>query len=255
MIKKLARRLTAVAVLSLAVAGVQAETLSVAATPVPHAELLDFVKPKLKAEGVELRVRVFNDYVQPIQATVDKAVDANFFLHRPYLDSFNKEHKTNIVPVPEAAVHVEPFGLYSRKIKSLNDLQDGATVVLPNDPSNGGRALLLLQKAGIIKLKDPTNILSTSRDLAENPHKLKFRELDDADLALINTNYALAAGLQPTRDALLLEGADSPYANIVTARPDNAESPAIAKLMKALRSPETRKFIEEKYKGAIIPAF
>ena len=264
MIKKLARRLTAVAVLSLAVAGVQAETLSVAATPVPHAELLEFVKPKLKAEGVELRVRVFNDYVQPIQATVDKAVDANFFLHRPYLDSFNKEHKTNIVPVPEAAVHVEPFGLYSRKIKSLNDLQDGATVVLPNDPSNGGRALLLLQKAGIIKLKDPTNILSTSRDLAENPHKLKFRELDaaflpraldDADLALINTTYALAAGLQPTRDALLLEGADSPYANIVTARPDNAESPAIAKLMKALRSPETKKFIEEKYKGAIIPAF
>ena len=159
MIKKLARRLTAVAVLSLAAAGVQAETLSVAATPVPHAELLDFVKPKLK---------------------------------------------------------------------------------------------------------DPTNILSTSRDLAENPHKLKFRELDaaflpraldDADLALINTNYALAAGLQPTRDALLLEGADSPYANIVTARPDNAESPAIAKLMKALRSPETKKFIEEKYKGAIIPAF
>ncbi len=108
MIKKLARRLTAVAVLSLAVAGVQAETLSVAATPVPHAELLEFVKPKLKAEGVELRVRVFNDYVQPIQATVDKAVDANFFLHRPYLDSFNKEHKTNIVPVPEAAVQSSP---------------------------------------------------------------------------------------------------------------------------------------------------
>ena len=255
MIKKLARRLTAVAVLSLAAAGVQAETLSVAATPVPHAELLDFVKPKLKAEGVELRVRVFNDYVQPIQATVDKAVDANFFLHRPYLDSFNKEHKTNIVPVPEAAVHVEPFGLYSRKIKSLNDLQDGATVVLPNDPSNGGRALLLLQKAGIIKLKDPTNILSTSRDLAENPHKLKFRELDAAFLPRALDDAELAAGLQPTRDALLLEGADSPYANIVTARPDNAESPAIAKLMKALRSPETKKFIEEKYKGAIIPAF
>ena len=127
-----------------------------------------------------------------------------------------------------------------------------------------GFGIKLLQKAGIIKLKDPTNILSTSRDLAENPKKLRFRELDaaflpraldDADLALINTNYALAAGLQPNKDALVLEGADSPYANIVTARPDNAKSPAIAKLMKALRSPETKKFIEEKYKGAIIPAF
>ena len=264
MIKKLARRLTAVAVLSLAAAGVHAETLSVAATPVPHAELLDFVKPKLKAEGIDLKVRVFNDYVQPIQATVDKAVDANFFLHKPYLDSFNKEHHTDIVLVPDAAVHVEPFGLYSRKVKSLADVKNGATVVLPNDPSNGSRALLLLQKAGLIKLKNPDNILSTSRDLAENPKKLRFRELDaaflpraldDADLALINTNYALAAGLQPNKDALVLEGADSPYANIVTARPDNAKSPAIAKLMKALRSDDVKKFIEEKYKGAIVPAF
>lgn len=264
MIKKLARHLTAAAVLSLAAVGAQAETLSVAATPVPHAELLDFIKPKLKAEGVELKVRVFNDYVQPIQATVDKAVDANFFLHRPYLDSFNKEHGTNIVPVPEAAVHVEPFGLYSRKVKSLDEVKSGATVVIPNDPSNGGRALLLLQKAGLVKLKDPNNILATSRDLAENPKKLRFRELDaaflpraldDADLALINTNYALAAGLQPNKDALVLEGEDSPYANIVTARTDNAESPAIARLMKALRSEDVKKFIEEKYKGAIVPAF
>lgn len=264
MIKKFARQLTAAAVFVLSAAGVQAETLSVAATPVPHAELLEFVRPQLKAQGIDLKVRVFNDYVQPIQATVDKAVDANFFLHRPYLDSFNKEHKTNIVPVPEAAVHVEPFGMYSRKLKRLDELKDGATVVLPNDPSNGGRALLLLQKAGLVTLKDPANILSTSRDLAANPRHLKFRELDaaflpraleDADLALINTNYALAAGLQPNRDALVLEGSDSPYANIVTARPENADTPAIAKLMKALRSPETKKFIEEKYKGAIVPAF
>ncbi|MDO4636082.1 MAG: MetQ/NlpA family ABC transporter substrate-binding protein [Lautropia sp.] len=264
MIKKFARQLTAAAVFVLSAAGVQAETLSVAATPVPHAELLEFVRPQLRAQGIDLKVRVFNDYVQPIQATVDKAVDANFFLHRPYLDSFNKEHKTNIVPVPEAAVHVEPFGMYSRKLKRLDELKDGATVVLPNDPSNGGRALLLLQKAGLVTLKDPANILSTSRDLAANPRHLKFRELDaaflpraleDADLALINTNYALAAGLQPNRDALVLEGSDSPYANIVTARPENADTPAIAKLMKALRSPETKKFIEEKYKGAIVPAF
>lgn len=264
MIKSFARSLAAAAVVSLAAAGVHAETLSVAATPVPHAELLEFVRPMLKKEGVELKVRVFNDYVQPIQATADKAIDANFFLHRPYLDTYNREHKTNIVPVADAEVHVEPFGMYSRKVKTLDELKDGATVVIPNDPSNGGRALLLLQKAGLVKLKDPTNLLSTARDLAENPKKLKFRELDaaflpraldDADLALINTNYALVAGLQPTKDALVLEGADSPYVNLVTARPDNADAPAIAKLMKALRSPEVKQFIEEKYKGAIVPAF
>ncbi|MDO4232883.1 MAG: MetQ/NlpA family ABC transporter substrate-binding protein [Lautropia sp.] len=265
MIRTFARSLGAAAILSLAVVGAaRAETLSVGATPVPHAELLELVKPVLAKEGVELKVRVFNDYVQPIQATADKALDANFFLHRPYLDTFNKEHKTDIVAVPDAEVHVEPFGMYSRKVKKLDEIETGATVVLPNDPSNGGRALLLLQKAGLIKLKDPTNLLATSRDLAENPKKLKFREmdaaflpraLDDADLALINTNYALAAGLQPTKDALVLEGADSPYVNIVTARPDNANSPAIAKLMKALRSEQVKKFIEEKYKGAIVPAF
>lgn len=264
MMKSFARSLAAAALVSLTAVGAQAETLSVAATPVPHAELLEFVKPALKKEGVDLKIRVFNDYVQPIQATADKAIDANFFLHRPYLDTYNKEHKTDIVPVPDAEVHVEPFGMYSRKLKSLDALKDGATVVIPNDPSNAGRALLLLQKAGLLKLKDPTNLLATSRDLAENPRKLKFRELDaaflpraldDADLALINTNYALAAGLQPTRDALVLEGADSPYVNIVTARPDNASSPAIAKLMKALRSAEVKKFIEDKYKGAIVPAF
>ncbi|MDO4905477.1 MAG: MetQ/NlpA family ABC transporter substrate-binding protein [Lautropia sp.] len=264
MIKTLVRGLGAVT-LSLAALGAQAqERISVGATPVPHAELLEFIKPTLKKEGVELQVRVFNDYVQPIQATVDKQLDANFFLHRPYLDSFNKEHKTNIVPVPDAEVHVEPFGMYSRKIKALDEIKEGATVVIPNDPSNGGRALLLLEKAGLVELKEPGNLLATSRDLAANPKKLKFRELDaaflpraldDADLALINTNYALAAGLMPTRDALVLEGADSPYVNIVTARPDNADSAAIAKLMKALRSPEVKQFIEKKYGGAIVPAF
>lgn len=264
MIKTFARGLGAV-VFSLAALGAQAEeSLSIGATPVPHAELLEFIRPALKKEGVALQVRVFNDYVQPIQATADKQLDANFFLHRPYLDTFNKEHGTGIVPVPDAEVHIEPFGVYSRKLKSLEDVASGATVVIPNDPSNAGRAFALLQRAGLIKLKDPSNILSTARDIVENPKKLVFRELDaaflpraldDADLALINTNYALAAGLQPTRDALLLEGADSPYVNIVTARPDNADSPAIAKLMKALRSPEVKAFIEKKYNGAIVPAF
>src|SRR5690606_13446853 len=170
-------------------------------------------------------------------------LDANFFQHKPYLDTFNKDRGTHLVSV--GLVHVEPFGGYSRKIKSLAELPSGATVAIPNDPSNSGRALLLLQKQGLLKLKDPSNIVATPLDIAENPKKLKFRELeaamlpralDDVELALINTNYALEAGLVPTKDALFIEGADSPYANLVAARPDNQNSPAIKKLVDALHS-------------------
>ncbi len=182
----------------------QAAKLSVAATPVPHAELLEFVKPDLAKEGVDLDIKVFTDYVQPNLQVSDKQIDVNFFQHQPYLDSFNKEHGTKLVPV--GLVHVEPFGAYSQKIKDIKDLKDGAQVAIPNDPSNGARALLLLQKQGLIKLKDPTNILATARDVSENPKHLKFRELEaatlprvlpDVDVALINTNYALEAGLNP----------------------------------------------------------
>src|SRR5690606_12656556 len=181
---------------------------------------------------------------------------------KPYLDSFNKEHKTQLVSV--GLVHVEPFGAYSSKIKDIKDLKEGAQIALPNDPSNGARALLLLQSQGLIKLKDPSNILATARDVVENPKKLKFRELEaatlprvlpDVDLALINTNYALEAGLNPVNDALFIEGADSPYANIVVTTQDKKDDAAVKKLVQALNSTETRKFIEEKYKGAIVPAF
>ncbi|WP_233234324.1 MetQ/NlpA family ABC transporter substrate-binding protein [Bordetella sp. LUAb4] len=239
-----------------------AEKLVIAATQVPHAEILEFVKPTLAREGVDLDIKVFSDYVQPNLQTVDKQVDANFFQHKPYLDAFNKDRGAHLVAV--AAVHVEPFGAYSRKIKKLADLKDGATVAIPNDPSNSGRALLLLAKQGLITLKDPSNIQATALDVANNPKHLKFRELeaamlprslDDVDLALINTNYALEAGLVPTRDALFIEGADSPYANLIVAREDNKNSPALTKLVQALHTADVKKFIQDKYKGAVVPAF
>ena len=239
-----------------------AETLSVAATPVPHAEILEFVKPQLAKEGVDLQIKVFTDYVQPNLQVAQKRLDANFFQHQPYLDEFNKSRGTDLVTV--AQVHVEPFGIYSQKIKQLAEVREGAVVAIPSDATNGGRALLLLEKAGLIKLKDSANILATPKDIAENPKKLKFKELEAAtlprvlnqvDLALINTNYALEAKLNPTQDALLLEGKESPYANILVARPDNKDSDAVQKLAKALNTPAVKQFIEEKYKGAVVPAF
>jgi D-methionine transport system substrate-binding protein len=239
-----------------------AAKLSVAATPVPHAELLEFVKPDLAKEGVDLDIKVFTDYVQPNLQVADKQIDVNFFQHQPYLDSFNKEHDTKLVPV--GLVHVEPFGAYSQKIKDIKDLKDGAQIAIPNDPSNGARALLLLQKQGLIKLKDPSNILATARDVVENPKHIKFRELEaatlprvlpDVDVALINTNYALEAGLNPVKDALFIEDKNSPYANLVVARADNKDDPAVQKLIAALHTAKVRDYILEHYKGAIVPAF
>ena len=239
-----------------------AETLTVAATPVPHAEILNFVKPALAKEGVELKVKEFTDYIQPNVQVAEKRLDANFFQHQPYLDEFNKAKGTHLVSV--GAVHLEPLGAYSSKYKKLADLPDGANVVIPNDATNGGRALLLLAKNGLITLKDPTNILSTIKDITGNDKNLKFRELEAAtlprvltqvDLALINTNYALEAKLDPSKDALVIEGNDSPYVNILVTREDNKDADAVKKLVAALHTPEVKKFIEEKYKGAIKPAF
>lgn len=239
-----------------------ADKLVVAASPVPHAELLDFVKPRLAKEGVELQVKVFTDYVQPNVQVEAKNLDANFFQHQPYLDEFNKGKGTHLVSV--TGVHIEPFGAYSSKVKKLADLQEGATVAIPNDPTNGGRALLLLDKAGVIKLKDATSIAATVKDIVDNPKKLKFKEVEAAmlprvlsqvDLALINTNYALEAKLNPSKDALSIEGAQSPYVNILVARPDNKDSEAMKKLAAALHSPEVKAFIQEKYKGAVVPTF
>ena len=253
---------TLLALAALSVFAVQAETLTVAATPVPHAAILEFLKPALAEQGVELEVKVFTDYVQPNVQVAEGRLDANFFQHQPYLDGFNKTKKTTLVSV--AGVHIEPFGAYSSKIKQLDDLKNGASVVIPNDATNGGRALLLLQTAGVIKLKPEAGITATPRDIAENPKKIKIRELeaatlprvlDQVDLALINTNYALEAGLNPNKDALVMEGADSPYVNILVTRDDNKDNEAVQKLVKALHSDEAKAFINEKYKGAVVPTF
>ena len=260
----LKKTLSVLALAALAVTAHAADVLKVAATAVPHAEILNFVKPQLKAQGVDLQVKEFSDYVQPNLAVEDKQLDANFFQHQPYLDSFNKDRKTSLVQVANGKVHVEPFGAYSSKIKDLKQLKTGASVAIPNDPSNGGRALLLLAKQGLIELKDPQSLTPTPLDVVKNPKKLKFRELEapllprslaDVDLALINTNYAIEAKLNPTKDALFIEGADSPYTNIVVSRGDRANDPVIRKLVDALHTPEVKKFIEEKYKGAVVPAF
>jgi len=257
--------LVAAAALALSACGKPAadsSRLVVAATAVPHAEILEVVKPILEKEGVKLDVRVFNDYVQPNDQLVQKQVDANYFQTEPYLDAYNRDRKTGLVTV--VGVHIEPFGAYSRRVKSLAELPDGADVVIPNDPSNNSRALILLDKAGVIKLKDPTNALSTQRDIVDNPKQLTFRELDSAmlprvldqvDLALINTNYALDAGLDPTRDALAIESKDSPYVNFLVARPDNRDDARVQKLARVLTGPEVKAFIEQKYKGAVLPAF
>lgn len=240
----------------------QAEKLSIAATPVPHAELLEFIQDDLKEKGIDLDIKVFTDYVQPNQQVAEGQIDANFFQHKPYLDSFNKEHGTDLVSI--GVVHVEPFGAYSQKIDKIADLKEGALVAIPNDPSNGARALLLLQEEGLIELKDPTNVLATARDISSNPKKLKFKELEaaalprvlpDVDLALINTNYALEAGLNPLDDALFIEGVESPYANLVAVAADKKDDPRFATLLESLQSPEVRQFITEEYQGAIVPVF
>jgi len=256
------------AVLALAACGQGAETASdtsgpliVGTTAVPHAEILEFLKPTLAVEGFPIEIKVFNDYVQPNTQLSEKRIDANYFQTRPYLDEFNAARGANLITI--AGVHVEPLGAYSRKHRALADLPDGADVALPNDASNTGRSLLLLQSAGLITLRDPTNPLQTVRDVTGNPRNFRFREieaatlprvLDQVDLAVINTNYALDAGLKPKTDALALEGGDSPYVNFLVARPDNQSDPRIQALATALRSQAVKDFIAQKYDGAVVPA-
>nr|WP_231036320.1 MetQ/NlpA family ABC transporter substrate-binding protein [Pectinatus sottacetonis] len=236
--------------------------LKVGATPVPHAEILEQVKPELAKEGIDLQIKEFNDYVQPNLALNDGELDANFFQHLPYLKNFDAEHNMQLVSA--GGIHIEPMGVYSHKIKKINELKDGAEIAIPNDPTNGGRALLLLQQAGIIKLKDGVGVKATVQDITSNPKHIKIdeieaaqlpRSLDDVDAAVINTNFAVQANLVPTKDALVIEGASSPYVNIIAVRKGDENKPAIKKLVKALQSEKIKKFIETKYKGAIIPAF
>lgn len=236
--------------------------LKVGATPVPHAEILDFIKPTLAKEGIDLQVVVFNDYVQPNLALADGQLDANYFQHIPYLTDFAAKHNLNLTYTVK--VHIEPMGVYSHKIKSLNDLKPGSIVALPNDVTDTGRALAILAKAGLITLKDGVGVSGTVQDITANPKNLKIKELeaaqlpralDDVTIAVINGNYALDAGLVPTKDALFLEGADSPYANVLAVRKGDENRDAIVKLGQALTSPEVKQFILDHYKGGVVPAF
>lgn len=234
----------------------------VAATPVPHAQMLEFVKPDLKSQGIDLVIIVTEDYNVPNRALANKEVEANFFQHIPFLEEQIKQFHYAIESV--AKIEIEPMGIYSKKISSLSDLADNATVAIPNDPTNEARALLLFEGQGLIRLADPSNLQSTVLNIADNPKNIKFlevdaamlpRSLEDVDAAAINTNYALEAHLNPLKDALVLEGKDSPYANVIAVRIGDENRPEIEALKTAMTSEKMRAFILDKYKGAVLPAF
>lgn len=237
-------------------------TLKVGASPVPHAEILNLVKGDLKNEGVNLEIIELTDYVTPNLMLADKEIDANFFQHSPYLKTFSKEKGLKLSALP--GIHVEPLALYSKKYKSVKEIPSNSIIAIPNDPTNGGRALILLHNNGVITLKNPTDLLATELDIKENPKNLKFNPLDSAQLprvlpdvagAIINGNYALEAGLNPVKDSLLVEGKDSPYVNILAVREGEENREDILKLQKALTSEKVKKFITEKYNGGVVPAF
>ncbi|MET9650163.1 MetQ/NlpA family ABC transporter substrate-binding protein [Streptomyces sp. NPDC006460] len=244
--------------------GDTSKPLVVAASPTPHADILSFVKDKLAAkEGLKLEVKEFTDYVLPNTATESGQVDANFFQHKPYLDDFNAKNKTHIVPVVN--VHLEPLGLYSKKVKDLKDLKAGQTIAVPNDTTNGGRALRLLADNGLITLKDGVGSNGKLSDITDKKG-LEFKELEaatvpralnDVDAAVVNGNYAIEAKLNPATDSLALEKAEgNPYANFLAVKEGNEKDARVQKLAKLLNSPEVKKYIEDTYKnGAVIPAF
>ncbi len=236
--------------------------LKIAATPIPHAEILEHVKPALHEKGIDLQIIVVGDYNTPNRALADSEIDVNFFQHLPFLESQVKEFHYKIENFGK--IEIEPMGIYSKKIRSLNDLKDGAQIAIPNDPTNEGRALILLNAQGIIELQNPNDFTATPLNIQKNPKHLKFievdaamlpRTLDDVDAALINTNYALQAGLTPEKDALALESKDSPYANILAIRIGDENRPDLIHLKESLTSEEMRKFILDTYKGAVLPAF
>ncbi|BBM36270.1 MetQ/NlpA family ABC transporter substrate-binding protein [Pseudoleptotrichia goodfellowii] len=238
------------------------EKLVVGATPVPHQELLELVKDDLKNEGIDLEIVQFNDYVQPNKGLADKSLDANFFQHIPYMEEFAKKNNMELVSVGK--IHLEPMAIYSKKIKNINDLKEGDTILIPNDPTNGGRALILLDKAGVLKLKDNTKLDSTVADIVENNKKIKIEQLAPEQLAprlsevtaaIINSNFALDAKLSFKDDTIFIEDKDSPYVNIVTVLKGRENEEKIQKLVKALQSEKVKKYLEEKYSGSVIPSF
>ncbi len=240
-------------------------TLKVGASPTPHAEILAVVKDLLAEQGIQLEVVEFTDYIQPNLAVEEGEIDANYFQHITYMNNFNAENGTHLVSV--ADVHYEPFGIYAGKTASLAELQDGATIGVPNDPTNGGRALLLLQEQGLITLKEGVGLEPTKLDIAENPHNYDIQELeaaqlprslDSLDLAVINGNYAIQAGLKVS-DALAIESAEgtagTAYVNVLAVKEGREDDPAIQALAAALCSQEVKEFIGQTYGGAVVAVF
>lgn len=226
------------------------KNIIVGVTPFPHKEIMLVAKPLLEKEGYTLELKDFSDYVQPNVNLAEGYLTANFFQHIPYLENMNKEKGLDLAWV--AKVHIEPLGLYSKKIKSLDELKAGDTVAVPNDPTNGARALRLLEKNGLIKLAPGELVMA--KDIVENPRDLKFMELEAAQLprtlvdvtaSVINTNFAVEADLLPARDAIVIEGEDSPYANVIAVRAKDKDSPAVKALIKAVNSPEVKRYIVE----------
>lgn len=239
-----------------------AETIKIGVTPGPHAQIMEAVKPLAAKEGLDLQVLEFSDYVIPNQALSQGDLDANAFQHQPYLDNQVKDRGYDLVSVAKTVVF--PIGLYSNKVKSLDELKDGAKIAIPNDPTNGGRVLLLLQSKGLIALKDGGTLKASPIDIVGNPKKLQIveldaaqlpRSLDDVTVAAINTNYAIEAGLDPVKDAIAREAAESPYANIIVVRKADTGKPWVAKLVKVYQSPEVKDFILTKFKNAVVPAW
>ncbi|MBO9130718.1 methionine ABC transporter substrate-binding lipoprotein MetQ [Bacillus sp. 165] len=264
--KKVLLTVIAVFVLALAACGGKKDenTLVVGASNVPHAEILEKAKPLLEKKGVKLEIKKFQDYILPNKALADKELDANYFQHIPYLKSQMKENGYKFKNA--GGIHIEPIGIYSKKYKSLQELPNGATVIMSNSVADHGRALTLLQAQGLIKLKDGVDTTTaTVKDIAENKKELQFKtdieagllpkvyENNEGDIVLINTNYAIDAGLNPLKDAIAIEGADSPYVNIIAVREGDEDKQAIQELVEVLRSKEIQDFIKEKYKGAVVP--
>lgn len=269
--KVLKTLVTAIGITTLSVAAWSNTTVTVGASATPHAVILEHIKPELAKQGVDLKIKVFSDYVQPNTQLVSKKLDANYFQYRPFLNDFNAKNKTKLTPV--VPVHIEPFLLYSTKIKNVKDLKNGATVAIPNDPVNGGRGLLLLAKLNLITLKPgfkqlvlPTDKLPSVRDIATNPKNLKIKELDSAmlprilsqvDLAALNCNYVLEANLDIKKSLYIENGQDGKniWAEYLVIRPGEQNKPEIQKVAKALNSDSTRQFIKQHFKGEIYTAF
>lgn len=241
-----------------------ASEIVIGASPTPHAEILRAAEPILKEKGYSLRIVEYSDYVQPNIALESKELDANFFQHKPYLDDFDKEKGTSLVSL--GTVHYEPFGIYAGKTSSLKALKENAIVAVPNDTTNEARALLLLQENGLLKLKDGAGLTATSRDIIDNPKKLKIQELEaaqlvrslpDVDVAVINGNYAILGGLS-VKNALAAESADSiaavTYANVIAIRKGEENRPELKVLIEVLKSDKIKEFMNIKYEGAVVPA-